>query len=78
MKAAAAWFSTMIGLMDGNKKARSLGVPWLSWRSYSSSMCFRSSSDLTDTRASRSSGITWYLRTISLSNCGVSFFISSV
>lgn len=63
--------------MGGNKKARSFSVPSLSWRSYSSIMCFRSSSDLTDTKASRSSGTIWYLRTISPSKSVLSFFINS-
>ena len=50
-------FSIAAGF-EGNKKARSFGAPSLSWRSYSSSICFRSSLVLTDTKTSSSSGIT--------------------
>lgn len=40
-------------------------------------MCWRSASDLTVTKASRSSGTSWYLRTISPSVRAVTFFIKS-
>lgn len=57
-----------VALGEGRRKMRKReeehGDRWrLSWRSYSSNMWWRSSSHRTETRASRSSGKTWYLIT---------------